>query len=72
MKPKEIVERIMTQHWDMVACDCWICEEGYKSKCGAKEEYLPYKETPHRPFVSVEGSWTDGVSRPVLSKGEKS
>lgn len=23
-----IVETIMTQHWDMAACPCWICQRG--------------------------------------------
>jgi len=43
MNEKEIVERIMTQHWDMKACECWICREGYKAGCSPKDEYLPRK-----------------------------
>lgn len=33
MKPKEIVERIMRQHWDIASCPCWICREGRKGGC---------------------------------------
>ncbi len=43
MEAKEIVERIMTQHWDMAACDCWICKEGRKAGCAPRDEYLPHK-----------------------------
>ena len=42
MEAKEIIERIMTQHWDMAACKCWICEAGRALGYGAKEEYLSY------------------------------
>lgn len=42
MKPKEIVERIMSQHWDMAACPCWICKEGRKSGCRPQAKYLSH------------------------------
>ena len=35
----EIVERIMTQHWDMAACQCWVCQEGHKADCRPRVEY---------------------------------
>lgn len=35
-----IVERIMTQHWDMAACDCWVCTEGRAAGCRPREIYL--------------------------------
>lgn len=25
---QDIVEKIMTQHWDIAACQCWICKAG--------------------------------------------
>ena len=28
MNAQEIIEQIMTQHWDMAACRCWVCEAG--------------------------------------------
>lgn len=36
MTAQEILERIMSAHWDMAACQCWICkaarELGYRPK----------------------------------------
>lgn len=40
MEPKEIVERIMTQHWDLKACECWICEAGRLLSYAARVKYL--------------------------------
>ena len=54
MKPKEIVERIMTQHWDIAACRCWICREGRKAGCKPKDEYLPHKSSTQFERVEVE------------------
>ena len=42
MDAQEIIERIMSQHWDMAACHCWICEAGRKLGYGAKSEYLSH------------------------------
>ena len=43
MNAQEIIERIMSHHWDLTACDCWICQEGRKLGFGAREEYLEHK-----------------------------
>lgn len=43
MDAKEIIERVMTAHWDMVACSCWLCQQGRKLKMGARDEYLSHK-----------------------------
>ncbi len=43
MTPVEIVEQIMTQHWDMVACRCWVCESGREAGCRAREQYLHWR-----------------------------
>jgi len=45
LTPKDIVEAIMTQHWDMAACPCWICEVGQSAGCRPKEHHL----AGHRP-----------------------
>jgi hypothetical protein len=45
----EIVERIMTQHWDMGACPCWVCVAGREAGCRARGTYLDEK----RPAVDV-------------------
>lgn len=37
---KVLVDKIMTQHWDLAACRCWICEAGREAGCGPKNEYL--------------------------------
>lgn len=37
---KAITERIMTQHWDMSCCRCWVCVEGRKLGCRPRETYL--------------------------------
>ena len=66
MTPTEIIERIMTQHWDMVACDCWVCVEAGKGRCRPRDTYLGAERRKY-PFVSVEVSWMEGISRPVKS-----
>lgn len=43
MGPAEIIERIMTQHWDVKACQCWVCEEGRKAGLRPRDIYLDYK-----------------------------
>jgi uncharacterized protein (DUF2345 family) len=37
---EDIITIITSQHWDMVACKCWICEAGRRIGCGATEEGL--------------------------------
>ena len=39
MDAQEIVERIMTQHWDMAACQCWVCMAGREAGCHPREGY---------------------------------
>lgn len=56
-----IVERIMTQHWDMKACECWVCQEGRAAGCRPRDEYLERYESgvpnvaERRARVRVEG-----------------
>jgi hypothetical protein len=40
MSPEQIVERIMTQHWDMAACRCWVCHEGRLAGLRPRPQYL--------------------------------
>jgi len=54
MNAKEIIERIMTQHWDMAACHCWVCEAGRALGCRPKEKYLSYKSKIKVGRVTVE------------------
>ncbi len=39
-KMKEIIETIMTMHWDMDACRCWVCDEGRELDCHPISKYL--------------------------------
>ena len=41
---REIVEIIMTQHWDMAACNCWVCTKGREAGCSPMEKYLPMRK----------------------------
>ena len=55
MTHHEIIERIMTAHWDMAACHCWICIEGRRLGCGPRDRYLseirryPCRMLPQEP-----------------------
>ena len=40
MNASEIVERIMTAHWDMSACPCWVCVAGRVAGLAPREGYL--------------------------------
>lgn len=39
MDAVEIVERIQSAHWDMAACQCWICVAGRATGCRPREGY---------------------------------
>lgn len=39
----EIVERIMTMHWDIFACHCWVCEAGRKAGCRPRDQFLDWR-----------------------------
>lgn len=39
---KEVIERTMTEHWDMAACRCDLCEAGRDAGCAPRECYLPH------------------------------
>lgn len=52
---RPIVERIMTQHWDMAACCCWVCNEGRAAGCRPRDQYLAFKHPDEkRERVTVE------------------
>ena len=50
-----IVEIIMTQHWDMKSCDCWVCVEGRKAGCRPRWRYLDAKREHARIPIPVLG-----------------
>lgn len=44
MSDQEIIERIMSAHWDMSACPCWVCVAGRDAGHAARDEYLPHRD----------------------------
>ena len=50
---RAVIERVMTQHWDLAACTCWVCEEGQAAGARPRDRYLNHKGDP-RPRVTVE------------------
>lgn len=46
----DIVERIMTQHWDLASCWCWVCQSGRAVGCRPREQFL----RDQYPHVDVE------------------
>lgn len=42
MTEREIIERVMTQHWDMAACRCWICTAGNAIGCRPRDQYIEH------------------------------
>lgn len=36
----DLVERIMTQHWDLSACDCWVCALAREAGCRPRQTFL--------------------------------
>ncbi len=50
-KAAAIISQIMTMHWDMAACRCWVCEAGRQIGCGASDQYLRWRDKME--YVSV-------------------
>ena len=50
---QQIIETIMTQHWDLAACKCWICEAGRKLDFAPRIAYLPSHEGAVLAHVTV-------------------
>lgn len=41
MTVQELIERIMTEHWDIAACPCLFCHEANKLGFRPREVHLP-------------------------------
>lgn len=52
MNAQEIIERIMTMHWDFYACMCWVCEAGREQGLRPRETYLNWRKD--YAYVKVE------------------
>jgi hypothetical protein len=50
MDSQQIIEIIMTQHWDLKMCDCWVCRAGRELGYAPRETYL-YLKLPHLIFA---------------------
>lgn len=58
---RPIIERIMTQHWDMSMCLCWVCEEGRAAGCRPRSHHLLHNDpAERRTQVVVPWGGTDG------------
>ena len=53
---ERIIEVIMTQHWDMAACPCWVCKKGRKAGFRPREDYLSRNIKENLGHVTVEQS----------------
>lgn len=63
MTSQEIVERIMSAHWDIGACPCWVCRAGDALGFGAREHLLPHRDGNRERFpVPSEGWWPEGAT----------
>jgi hypothetical protein len=49
-----VVERIMTQHWDLSACRCWVCTEARAAGCRPRDCYSTRFPDEKRPSVHVD------------------
>lgn len=41
--PRDLIELVMTQHWDMAACPCTFCEAGRQFGFHAHEGFLDWR-----------------------------
>ena len=55
MNTEELIERIMTEHWDMDACWCRLCREARALGLRPRETY------PTNPKVSILKCIDNGV-----------
>lgn len=39
---RELIERVMTQHWDMAACMCWFCVKGRWAGCHPRSTFATH------------------------------
>lgn len=47
MTAQELIERVMTEHWDMIACQCRFCREGRELG------FRPNSDYPTSPRISI-------------------
>jgi hypothetical protein len=59
LTPQEIVERIMTAHWDIAACQCWVCRSGRNFGFHPVDDYLLDRNDNRERFQGNIG-WSPG------------
>ena len=69
MDGQAILERIMTQHWDMKACECWVCEEARVVGCRPTSEFLGYRTDAYFKPVRVEWPTRGGEGKVTDDNG---
>lgn len=55
MHAQELIEHVMTEHWDMIACQCRFCREARKLGFRPRDGY------PTNPKVSILKCIDNGV-----------
>lgn len=56
MEAQEIIERIMTAHWDMAACPCWVCKSGRELGFRPRKDYQ--RMSSGNPFPVPAFGWS--------------
>jgi hypothetical protein len=54
---REIIERIMTAHWDLASCRCWVCTAGREAGCRPREEYQLHRDGNRERFPVPANGW---------------
>lgn len=67
MTANEIVERIMSAHWDLAACPCWVCKAGREIGLSSKEGYLQHRENNRNCYPVPNGVGFTPVKETVES-----
>lgn len=52
----DIVMMIMTQHWDISACQCWVCQAGRAAGLHPTSDFLEWRRHGYEP-VHVDDQW---------------
>ena len=55
MTAQEVIERIMSAHWDMTVCPCWICRAGRRLGYAPREEYMPRQNQNRKKYPAPSG-----------------
>lgn len=53
MKKRDIIERIMTMHWDMIACGCWVCVAGRVAGCRPRTNHQQWRMPAEQRLAMV-------------------